>query len=142
MCGYFHIVDSATSEDATTAPSILIVEDEPVSRRALSLLLVASGFQTQTARSAEEALRMIEASGPGEFAPRIALVDLDLPGMSGIELIRKMRRSTPLVRSILVTAAGEERIRRLLLTDSVQYLSKPLDFERLLIALQGAEHAN
>lgn len=103
------------------------------------MLLNASGYRTRTATNAEEVLAMLEA-GSAAFLPRCALIDLDLPGMNGIELIRHLRRVAPWIRTILVTAAGEERVRRLLTTDRVPYFSKPLDFDRLLAALNGSSH--
>jgi CheY-like chemotaxis protein len=58
------------------SPGVLIVEDEHIARRALGSLLKASGYDTRAAESAEEALRLLR----NQPAPRIALVDLNLPG--------------------------------------------------------------
>src|SRR4051794_9984653 len=62
---------------AETCPAILIVEDDRVSRQTLAMLLKSSGYPAAVAGSAEEALRLVERDGP----PRLALVDLNLPGM-------------------------------------------------------------
>src|SRR5882724_5202578 len=76
---------------------ILIVEDERISRQALASLLDSSGYHSEACESAEEALNRI---GMGE-GPRFALVDVDLPGMSGLELISRLEQLSPETVSVL-----------------------------------------
>ena len=114
--------------------SVLIVEDERTSRTALSRLLEQSGYANQAVGSAEEALQVIRQSG----APRVALVDFNLPGMSGLELIEKLPRIDPSVLIVLTTAAGGQPLLDRVHACGVEYLRKPLDFERLLGLLGGA----
>ena len=125
---------------STHHPDVLIVEDERVARRALSALLSASGYAPKAAESAEEALRMLGT----QPAPRVALVDLNLPGMSGLDFIRRLGQLNPTVRAVLMTAAGEETLMAALRDhdSAVHYLRKPLDFQRLLtvIAQDQAAH--
>jgi two-component system CheB/CheR fusion protein len=118
--------------------AVLIVEDERVSRRALTALLSASGYVTEAAGSGEEALRLVGA-GP---VPPVALVDLDLPGMSGIDFIGRIEQMDPSVFPVLITAADEDRLRvavarlRALAPDhDVVYLRKPVSFDELLTVL-------
>src|SRR5436190_1039979 len=110
---------------------VLIIEDEKVSRRALAMLLAGSGYFTEAFASAEEALA---ALANGE-RPRIAVVDLDLPGMSGAEFLEYLARVVPVVRPVVVSAANEERLARLALSKNVKYLRKPIRFPELLAAL-------
>lgn len=117
---------------------VLIVEDEPVSRRALASLIAARGYQTIAAPSAEDALSRMRSAG----TPRVALVDLDLPGMSGIDLIRKIVADDPDVFAVLITAAGCEVVDAIRQKEDVNYLPKPLDFDRLLSLLSAAQQAN
>ena len=114
---------------------VLIVEDEPSSRTALSRLLRQSGYANRAVGSAEEALQLIRDSG----VPRVALVDLNLPGMSGLDLIDRMSRIDPSVRSVLTTASGGDALLERVSEYGVQYLRKPLDFNRLLGLLGGAD---
>ncbi|HEV2296219.1 MAG TPA: response regulator [Tepidisphaeraceae bacterium] len=107
---------------------VLIVEDERVSRKALALLLDACGYRTVAAGSAEEALRLLTS----DDAPDIALVDVDLPGMSGLELAELLEVSKPRMFTVLITAAEGDRIRNFLREHPVAYLRKPLDFDHLL----------
>lgn len=119
----------ANRRDANRDDSrVLIVEDERVSRRALALLLNASGYHTVAAGSAEEALNLLAS----ENAPAFALLDVDLPGMSGLELAEQLESSNPGVFTVLITAAEGERIENFMRDHHVAYLRKPLDFDNLL----------
>jgi CheY-like chemotaxis protein len=119
---------TATSEGTATRRAILIVEDERVARRALAMLLNACGYATHAVGSAEEALQLLEA----EPLPAFILVDLDLPGMSGLDLIGRLRQIDHHVCPILITAADAERVAPGVRANAVTYLQKPLDFGHLL----------
>ena len=108
--------------------TVLIVEDDAVSRRTLSRLLSAHGYSAESTGSAEEALKRIDRDG----APRLALVDLDLPGMDGLEFINRLGRLDPSVTPVLVTAAGEDDLVAALHERDIAYLRKPIDFGELL----------
>ncbi len=124
---------AAARAQAGAAPaSVLVVEDDRVSRRILTQLLKLSGYPTESAASAEDALRSLETHP----APRIALVDLDLPGMNGMELIDRLRALDPSTIPVLVTATGEDSLEAALRDKPVIYLRKPLDFNRLLVLLR------
>jgi CheY-like chemotaxis protein len=125
---------------ALTGATIWIVEDERVSRRAMSVLLSASGYRTQAFGCSEDAIHAL--SEPGR-APRFALVDLDLPGMSGLEFIAHLERMAPTVVPILVTASDEDTLASRLRRHgrSVAYLRKPVNFEVLLQLLSEQQQA-
>ena len=125
--------DGAPNE-RDTRPNVLIVEDERVSRRALAALMTASGYATEAAGSAEEALDAVRTEG---VHPDIALVDLDLPGMNGLELIGKLTKMEPGVFPVLITAANGDNLTSRLKEQNVAYLRKPLDFGRLLSLLNA-----
>jgi CheY-like chemotaxis protein len=128
--------DGAT-DDEDGRSSVLIVEDERASRTALSRLLAQSGYDNRAVATAEDALQLVRRSG----VPRVALVDLNLPGMSGLELIEKLSRIDPSVQIVLTTAAAGEPLMERLRDSGVEYLRKPLDFNRLL-GLLGATRLN
>lgn len=108
--------------------NVLIVEDENVSRKALASLLNASGHAAEAVESAEEAILRLESG----TRPQVAVVDVDLPGMTGFELIRRMKQLYPDIQPILVTAAGSERVAPFVLRESAAYLRKPIEFRDLL----------
>jgi DNA-binding NtrC family response regulator len=111
----------------------LIVEDERVARRALASLLDRSGFVAHAHESAEDALRDIDEGCDA----RIALVDIDLPGMSGLDLIQCLEEKKPDLMAIVISAAGGERVDRFRREHRVHYFRKPVDFSRLLGLLES-----
>ena len=110
---------------------VLVVEDERVSRRALAMLLAGSGYMTEAFGTAEEA---IGALARGNL-PRMAVVDLDLPGMSGADFLEYLSKAAPVVHPVIITGASEERLAKLVRRPNVRYLRKPIDFSDLLRAL-------
>jgi CheY-like chemotaxis protein len=81
-------------------PRVLIVDDEENQRRTLAIGLKLDGFDTVVAASAAEAMRVL-ATPP---AVELALIDLMMPGLNGLELARQIRRSFPHVRVVLSSA--------------------------------------
>jgi CheY-like chemotaxis protein len=110
---------------------VLIVEDEPLTRKALTLLLASRGYQTRAVPSGEDALRCMSRAG----VPQVALVDLDLPGMSGIELIKRLKALSSSVMPVLITAASRSVLNELQANEPVAYFRKPLDVDRLMSLL-------
>ncbi|MDY0007668.1 MAG: phosphate regulon transcriptional regulator PhoB [Spongiibacteraceae bacterium] len=112
-----------------TATTILIVEDEPAIREMVVMTLERVGYTLLQAGSAEEAERVL-ANG----LPSLILLDWMLPGMSGIELARRLRRddytrATPI---IMLTARSEEDDRiRGLEVGADDYISKPFSTREL-----------
>ena len=122
------IRDPAADPSPAGEVDVLIVEDERVARKALSSLLAASGYKAEAVGSAEEALRLVK-QGP---LPVIAVVDLNLPGMNGLDLIRRLEQLDPSVFPILITSAGPEVVRSDSVGRDVAYVQKPVDFNYLL----------
>jgi two-component system response regulator FlrC len=127
----FSTEGAARQQRLSSRPRVLLVEDERVSRRALSALLSASGYPTEAVGTAEEALQLLN----GTPLPRIALVDLNLPGMSGLDLIERLEQLDPGVFAVLITAQGGERLLESLQNRRVAYMQKPINFDRLLMML-------
>jgi len=115
---------SALADDV----AVLIVEDETVSRNALRKLLAASGYRAAAFECAEDALRAMAARD----MPPVALIDVDLPGMSGLDLATRLEEMRPDMVKVLITAASGDRIENFRRNHEVHYIRKPLDFARLL----------
>jgi len=122
---------AAFENNTLSTTTILVVEDERTSRHAMAHLLRLNGYSTATTASGEEALRTLHR---GPF-PAFALVDLDLPGMNGLDLIGRLHAMNKDIYSILITAADEARVRAALQGRQVVYLQKPVDFDHLLSLL-------
>ena len=89
-----------------TNSRILVVDDEPQTRRVLRAALVAQGFAVDDAFTGEDALRKL-----WEEPPDIVLLDLMMPGMGGIEACREIRASSD-VPIIIVSARNSQRTER------------------------------
>ena len=122
-----------STPDAAARFTVLIVEDERVSRNALRKLLAASGYDSCAYECAEDALRDMA----DREAPPVALIDVDLPGMSGLDLATRLEEIRPDMVKVLITAAGGDRIANFRKQHEVHYIRKPLDFSRLLRLLDG-----
>jgi CheY-like chemotaxis protein len=126
------------ADRAVSEPRVLIVEDDALSRRALASLLGSRGFRTESARSAEDAIELVDRQG----APDVALVDVDLPGMSGLEFVIHLESTAPEATSVLITASDAERVRSFRRDHgAVGYLRKPVDILRLLGLIEQADGA-
>ena len=108
---------------------ILIVDDNPVNLKLVRVLLTTEGYDVRTATDAEEALEAL-----GTFHPRLTLMDLQLPGMDGLELTRRLK-ADPATRDIIVLALtayamkGDEE--KALAAGCDGYLPKPIDTRTL-----------
>ncbi len=115
-------------------PRILIVDDEKNIRRTLSMILSGAGYTVGEAGSGEEALSLIEES-PAD----LALLDVGLPGMDGIELLKQLTARHPGTAAIMIsgqaTVATAVEATRL---GAFDFLEKPLSKDRVLIAARNA----
>ncbi len=108
-------------------PHILIVEDEPTMSWALAEGLTDDGFTIDTFARAEDAWAWLQ-----QRSSDLVITDLRLPGMSGLELARKLRRGPHAQPVIVVTAyGGAEVTRALRQAGVVECLPKPFPMERL-----------
>jgi two-component system response regulator RegA len=116
-----------TDEHART---VLLVDDEPAFRDRLARALAERGFDVRAAGSAEEALAI--AAGD---TPELAVVDLRLPGASGLQLVRELRAFDPTTRIVVLTGYGSiatalDAVR----SGAAHYLTKPVELDALLDA--------
>lgn len=112
---------------ACPRPSVLIVDDEPNLRRTLALGLKLEGFETEMAASASAALQIL-----GRRGFDLAVVDLMMPGIHGLELARCIRVLHPGCRVVL-TSAYHLSERQLAQSDcgAIGFVPKPYDIEEL-----------
>ena len=122
------------SDAATESVRVLIAEDETIIRLDLKGLLEAAGFEVcAEARDGEEAVRLAR-----ETAPDVALLDVKMPGLDGIEAARRMLEERPLP-IVMVTAYGErELVSRAVEAGVFGYLVKPFRETDLLPAIETA----
>jgi DNA-binding NtrC family response regulator len=107
--------------------TILVVDDEPKLREVLAATLQELGYQTRMAASGAAALEQIE-NDPVD----LVLSDLRMPGMSGQELLAELRRRTPNVPVVLMTAYGTVKDAVQAIKDGAfDYISKPFEIDEL-----------
>jgi DNA-binding NtrC family response regulator len=115
-------------------PRILVADDESNARSALSLILAEDGYAVQTAADGFKALARYEEHGAD-----IVLTDLKMPGMDGLELMRKLREKDPELPVVVMTAFGAiETAVEAMQAGAVSYLTKPLNTDELQLVLQRA----
>jgi two-component system cell cycle response regulator DivK len=107
----------------------LIVDDAPLNLKLLSVVLSGNGYEVRTAASAEDALEMLDG-----YLPKLLIVDIRLPGMDGLTLVRKLR-TQPRFGSLVIVAVtasamkGDEEVALAAGCDS--YITKPVDTRTL-----------
>ena len=115
-------------------PVLVIIDDEPGMFELVERLVRTTGFRTITHTSAREALEML----PSEAAD-VALVDLQMPELGGLDVLREIREIQPQCGVILMTAhASVDGAIEAVKLGALDYLTKPLDFERLQQLLADA----
>ena len=103
---------------------MLIIEDEPDIQACLQDFFSARGFSVVTAFSGEEALERL-AQGPAE----VILLDIMLPGISGMEVLRRIKILSPRTKVIMVTALSHPQLRfQAEASGASGYITKPFDF--------------
>ena len=113
---------------------ILIVEDQPLNRKLLRDVLQAKGYRTLEVETGEEGGRLAK-----EQHPQLILMDIQLPGISGIEALKRLRedpatRATPIVA---VTASAMEQNKKVILAAGFDgYQSKPIKVAEFLEAVR------
>lgn len=106
---------------------ILVVDDELSMREFLTILLEREGYEVSTAGSAESALRLMEQS-----VFDLVLSDVNMPGLSGIELLSRIKRTSPETGVLMITAfsAAEQAVEAMKL-GAYDYIAKPFKIEEI-----------
>ncbi|MBM3829857.1 MAG: sigma-54-dependent Fis family transcriptional regulator [Verrucomicrobia bacterium] len=116
----------------TAAPRILVVDDDPGQRSLLQTFLERNGHQLLVAESGEAALQILAAAPVS-----LMISDVRMPGMTGLETLRRARQLHPKLPVLLVTAYADIREAVGAMRDgAVNYLSKPIDLDELLRSIE------
>ena len=112
---------------------ILIVDDNAVNLKLMRVLLVGEGYTVRTATDAEDAMAVLK-----EFSPRLILMDLQMPGMDGLELTRRLKRDPALADTVVVALTayamkGDEG--KALEAGCDGYITKPIDTRTLVATI-------
>ena len=116
------------------ADSILVVDDDPASQRLLQVRIRAIGCGARVASDGREALAAIQ-----QETPALILLDLEMPRMGGMELLRKLREDGVDTPVIVITAYGSiERVVEAMKEGAYDFLPKPFDPKHLEIVVRKA----
>jgi len=112
---------------------VLVVEDESSIRRFIMLNLEMAGYETGEAPGGEEAIAMLET-----FCPDLVVLDLMLPGISGLEVCRHIRETMPEVLVIMLTAKGQDSDKIMGLEQGADdYMVKPFNPLELIARIKA-----
>ena len=118
--------------------TVLIVDDERTLARAVKAFLAEAGYEAEVAGDAEQAIELLP-----KLRPDVVFADVRLPGMSGIDLLRRIREFDPAIAVVIMTAYGTiEGAVEAVKLGAFDYMKKPVDLEELkLLADRARETA-
>lgn len=112
---------------------VLVVDDEPALRKVLQHSLTARGFSVEESGSADEAIEMVDR---GSF--HLVILDINMPGMNGLDACRQIRTLRPHVGIVMVTVRDAEcDMVRALEAGADDYVTKPFRFDELVARLRA-----
>ncbi|MEM9345144.1 MAG: response regulator [Planctomycetota bacterium] len=117
-----------------TRPSVLVIDDEQRLRDVLVRGIQQMGYDCAGSPTAEDGLRQMREQARG-----VAIVDLNLPGMDGMQLFEKLRKGWPAIQVIVLTGFGDlDSAKNAIRLDVVDFLTKPTHLGELEEALSRA----
>ncbi|MBU1274622.1 MAG: response regulator [Proteobacteria bacterium] len=130
----YYQADVYRRADFQLPSKVLLVDDEQEFVQTLSERLMLREIGSAVVHDGEEALRVA-----AEDEPDVIVLDLKMPGIDGVEVLKRLKRDHPGVEVIILTGHGSEADRDLCMSlGAFAYLEKPVDIERLSEAMQGA----
>jgi len=130
----FHKTDIYRKHDFEMPSKVLLVDDEREFVQTLSERLIMRDMGSAVAYDGKSALNLIN-----EDEPEVIIVDLKMPGVNGLEVLRKVKEKRPQIEVIILTGHGHEEDRQLCMElGAFAYLQKPLDINVLSETIQKA----
>lgn len=118
--------------------NVLIVDDDPMMAKTLADILQFKGYVSKTAHSGQEALDNCSRN-----AFDCVISDVKMPGMTGVELCRRLKRRAPEVPVVLMTAYSEdELVRKGRAEGATDVLTKPIHIDDMLAFLRALEESD
>ncbi len=123
---------TGTAPVVPATDTILLIDNNPKTREAFAQFLKLHGFQIHTAQDGTTALQLLDRE-----RPQLIVLDADILDMKGVELLRQLRARNYTGGIVMMTATqGEDLLKEVWDMDSVDILGKPVEPERLMLAIQ------
>ncbi|AMV18698.1 response regulator transcription factor [Planctomyces sp. SH-PL14] len=123
---------------AVEAKSCLIVDDDEVLRTRLGRAIEARGYQVMTAADGDAALAIAASA-----CPDMAIIDLKMPGMNGLELLTRLREQCATTRVVVLTGFGSiANAIAAIRAGAVNYVTKPADATEILAAFDASPESD
>jgi DNA-binding NtrC family response regulator len=117
------------------AKTVLVVDDDPTQRRLIQAVLEREGFGVAQAAGGEEALARLQSGGAADAI----ILDLSMPGMSGMETLKEMRARGFMAPVIVLTATGGvEVVVKAMQGGAYDFFIKPASPERIIVSIHNA----
>lgn len=121
---------------------VLLADDDHAMRGMLEAALLRAGFEVESASNGAELLARLEAADRNSRAPQLIVSDICMPGLTGLDVLTRVRQRFPTVPVILITAFGDALThRRAHALGAVEVIDKPFDLgllcRRITATLDG-----
>ena len=112
--------------------TIMVVDDEPMVRNLPSQFLTLRGYRVRAAKDGPDALALLK-----QEQPQLIILDVYMPGMNGVEVLRQLRGNDYKGAVIALSASQDEQLlQEMLELGSVDIMGKPVDLERLAMMVE------
>jgi DNA-binding response OmpR family regulator len=113
---------------------VLLIDDEEEFASALAERLSLRGMRTSTCNRGEEGLKMIETD-----PPQVVILDMNMPGLSGMDVLARIRTDHPEIRVILLTGQSPREVEKAASgAGACDYLTKPVNIGELIVKIRSA----
>jgi response regulator NasT len=126
-------INGGNMESHEKKPKILIVDDDPLTLKLLTGVLENQNYEVIQARNGEDALAIAVLD-----EPRLAMLDINMPGMSGLDLAKRLRSDSDIPFVFLSGVSDGDVVKRAVEYGASGYLVKPVDVQNLIPMLEAA----
>ena len=125
-----------TTNNSQLFNSVLVIDDEPGIRKMLKLDLTADGFNVLTAEDGDSGLEIFDKQRPD-----LVLTDIKMPGMDGIEVLKRIKQKSPDTEVIVITGHGDMEIAiKSLKLEASDFITKPIISDAINVAIKRAQN--
>lgn len=119
---------------------VLIIDDEEIIRRNLKKLLSLDGYEVFTAENGQQGLDTLKKAEGGKNTPiKVTLLDVKMPSMDGLEVLKRINENTPQTEVIIITGhGGIESAIQALRIGAFDYITKPIEYDELTLSISRA----